>query len=81
MTKIVGKTIYVLGTGASQRTGAPLLRDFLVAARLLRYGRGGGLHYQKSFDIVFEWIDSLRGSSYYVEIDLDNIEHVFLWQK
>jgi hypothetical protein len=26
---------------------------------------------------VFDWIDKLRGSSYYVEFDLDNLEHVF----
>jgi len=76
MTQITGKTVYVLSAGASHHTGAPLLRDFLVQARLLREGKDQLLH-KASFDRVFEWIDSLRGSSYYVEFDLDNLEHVF----
>lgn len=76
MAQITGKTVYVLGAGASHHTGAPLLKDFLVRARLLREGRGE-LKYKESFDKVFEWIDRLRGSSYYVEFDLDNLEHIF----
>src|SRR5262245_11889993 len=35
------------------------------------------LTYKESFNRVFDWIDKLRGSSYYVEFDLDNLEHVF----
>ncbi len=76
MLQIVGKTVYVLGAGASRHTGAPLLRDFLVTARMLR-DKGYPLRYKQSFDNVFAWIDSLRGSSYYVEFDLDNLEHVY----
>jgi len=76
MAQITGKTIYVLGAGASHHTGAPLLRDFLVTARLLREGRNE-LRYRDSFNRIFTWIDSLRASSYYVEFDLDNLEHVF----
>lgn len=66
----------MLGAGASHHTGAPLLRDFLVAARLLSE-RKRELYYKDSFERVFNWIDSLRGSSYYVEFDLNNLEHVF----
>lgn len=76
MALITGKTVYVFGAGTSHHTGAPLLRDFLVAARLL-YERNPELHYKESFERVFKWIDSLRGSSYYVEFDLNNLEHVF----
>ena len=76
MTQATGKTVYVLGAGASYHTGAPLLRDFLVRARLLHEGRKP-LHYKDSFGRVFQWIDKLRSSSYYVEFDLDNLEHVF----
>lgn len=76
MARVTGKTIYLLGAGASQHTGAPLLKDFLLSARVLRE-EGGELRYQQSFDRVFKWIDSLRASSYYVEFDLDNLEHVF----
>ena len=75
MTQITGRTMYVLGAGASFHTGAPLLRDFLVEARLLRDSRSRVRH--ESFDRVFKWIDSMRPSSYYVELDLDNLEHVF----
>ncbi len=73
---ITGKTVYVLGAGASQHSGAPLLRDFLLGVRILRESNST-LRFKDSFDRVFEWIDGLRASSYYVEFDLDNLEHVF----
>ncbi len=76
MSQITGKTVYILGAGASHHTGAPLLKDFLVAARSIRESKRD-LKYKDSFDRTFEWIDSLRGSSYYVDFDLDNLEHVF----
>lgn len=76
MPKIVGKTIYVLGAGCSHHTGAPLLGDFLVKARLLMQSEKE-LAYKESFERVFKWIDNLRSTSYYVELDLDNLEHIF----
>ncbi len=76
MPLITGKTLYILGAGASQHTGAPLLRDFLFTARLLAEGRSTLLH-REAFDLVFSWIDTQRGSSYYVELDLNNLEHIF----
>lgn len=76
MERVLGKTLYVLGAGASVHTGAPLLSNFLVKARLLREGRSPLTH-RESFDNVFEWIESLRGSSYYIEFDLDNLEQIF----
>ena len=76
MSQITGKTMYVLGAGASVHTGAPLLRDFLVKARLLLESKEENIQ-RESFQRVFKWIDSLRPSSYYVELDLDNLEHVF----
>ena len=76
MAAITGKTVYVFGAGASVHAGAPLLRDFLQRARLL-LDHPDGLVYRKSFVRVFKWIEELRSSSYYVEIDLANLEHVF----
>jgi len=76
LAQIIGKTVYILGAGASVHTEAPLLRDFLVKARLLKDGKYPPF-FQDSFNKVFRWIDTLRGSSYYVEFDLDNLEHVF----
>ncbi len=76
MAQITGRTVYILGAGASFHTGAPLLRDFLVKARLLLEGKQKPVS-EKSFKEVFQWIDSLRASSYYVDFDLDNLEHLF----
>ncbi|MDI7260328.1 MAG: hypothetical protein QME90_10445 [Thermodesulfobacteriota bacterium] len=76
MSQIVGKTIYVLEAGCSQHTGAPLLVDFLVKARLLMESERE-LVYKESFERIFKWVDNLRSASYYVELDLDNLEHIF----
>jgi hypothetical protein len=76
LSTITGKTIYILGAGSSHHSGAPLLRDFLLKARLLRE-RNADLKYKDAFDRTFKWIDSLRAASYYVELDLDNLEHIF----
>ncbi|MFH0964821.1 MAG: hypothetical protein V2A58_12530 [Planctomycetota bacterium] len=70
-----GRTVFLLGADASCHTGAPLLADFLVQARRL-CGRGG-LTYQSEFEKAFAWIDHLRSSAYYIDLDLSNIEHVF----
>ncbi len=75
-TQLSGHTVYILGAGASAHTNAPLLGNFLVAARVVRE-EGRALTYRAAFDNVFTWIDDLRASSYYVEFDLDNLEHVF----
>ncbi len=53
MALITGKTVYVLGAGASQHTGAPLLRDFLVTARVLLEGKLD-LKHKESFKKIFE---------------------------
>lgn len=73
---IFGKTIYVFGAGASLHVGAPLLIDFLVTARTL-YNRNLVQYKSESFKLIFDWIDELKSASYYLDLDLDNIEHVF----
>lgn len=73
---IHGKTVYIIGAGASVDVGAPLLKDFLVSAKMLYY-KGTIQDKRESFKLVFDWINTLRGASYYIDIDLDNIEHVF----
>ncbi len=67
MNPVIGKTVYILGAGASCHAGAPLLKDFLVAARILYEGRAK-LKYDESFERVFKWLDTHRGASYYVEL-------------
>jgi len=76
MPQVTGKTVYILGAGTSFHTGAPLLRDFLVTARFLLESKPD-LVYKDSFHRVFEWINQLRGAAYYIDLDLDNIEHLF----
>ena len=76
MPVITGKTVYVLGAGASHHTGIPLLGDFLFTARLILESNRT-IRYKNAFDLVFSWIDAMRGSSYYVELDLNNLEHIF----
>jgi hypothetical protein len=76
MPKITGKTVYILGAGASFVTGAPLLNDFLVSANFLRNSKNDLIH-KASFDNIFRWIDSLRSTAYYVDYNIDNLEHVF----
>jgi NAD-dependent SIR2 family protein deacetylase len=76
MVEVSGKTVYILGAGASVHTGAPLLRDFLVRSRNLLESEKD-LRNKTAFEEVFEWLDGLRSSAYYVDFDLDNLEHVF----
>ncbi|MBI1952894.1 MAG: hypothetical protein HYS41_02070 [Candidatus Omnitrophica bacterium] len=71
-----GKTIYVLGAGASMHTGAPLLNDFLARSRSLVAGNSG-LKWKPAFENVLSWVDSLRSPAYYLDLDLDNLEHIF----
>src|SRR4030042_4236737 len=75
-TQILGKTVYVLGAGASCHTGAPLLKDFMLKARWL-VKANKEVYFPSEYNEVFQWIDSLRGSSYFVEFALDNLEHLF----
>ena len=76
MSQILGKTVYVLGAGASVHAGTPLLADFLARARELQY-RTRDISCRESFDRVFAWIEELKRASYYIDINLDNLEHVF----
>ncbi len=76
MAKILGKTVYVLGAGASAHTGAPLLADFLAQARELPY-RAKDISCLDSFERVLTWIEEIKRASYYVKLQLENLEHVF----
>src|SRR5262245_61780371 len=76
MPKFVGPTCYILGAGASAHTGTPLLADFLVSARHHMHSSERKGHLQ-SFEVFFEWLDRMRATAYYVDFNLDNLEHVF----
>lgn len=72
-----GGTVYVLGAGASVHAGAPVLMDFVPKARQLFESKRANLVFSESFGKALHWIDRLRASSYYVDVNLDNLEHVF----
>jgi hypothetical protein len=78
VAQVKGKTVFVLGAGASVHTGAPLLRGFMPLARtFLESEPEERLIWKSSFQNIFKWVDSQRGSAYYVDIDFDNLEHLF----
>ena len=66
------KTVFILGAGASQRAGVPMMAEFLDRAeRVFR----GQMH-EASRD-VFAAITELQGVYAKSYLDLDNIEAVF----
>lgn len=72
------KTMFVLGAGASQMAGAPLMADFLDRAQdLLRTKTKGVIEAKDQFEDVFNAISELQGVYSKAFLDLNNIEIVF----
>lgn len=72
------KTIFILGAGASQMAGAPLMADFLDRAYdLLRTKVKGVIEAKYQFEDVFNAISELQGVHSKAFLDLNNIEIVF----
>jgi hypothetical protein len=73
------KTVFILGAGASQRAGAPLMADFLDrASDLVRFGGISELaKIGQDLEEVFKVIAELQSVYYKSHLDLDNIESVF----
>ncbi len=77
-----GKTIYVLGAGASVHSGAPLLRDFLLRSQELHWAPKPfythahlGIRHNDSFERLFKWLGEANLG---LEVlDSDNLEDVF----
>lgn len=74
--QVTGKTVYILGAGASAHQ-APMLNNFLVRARSLWNSKPKHLEKEKSFKRLFDFVETLRSPAYYLNMDLENIEHVF----
>jgi NAD-dependent SIR2 family protein deacetylase len=66
------RIVFILGAGASQHAGAPLMSNFLSVARELAHERQ-----LPAFDLVFSAINSLHHSQAKSEFDLENLEMVF----
>jgi hypothetical protein len=72
------KTVFILGAGASQLAGAPLMGNFLdVASDLLRKKMPGVVGAENEFEDVFDAIAELQGVHSKSYLDLDNVEIVF----
>lgn len=75
-TPVLGKTVYILGAGASVHAGAPLLNNFLATSRALHQGTEP-LTYIESFEKLFSWITDLKRSTASVQISHSNLEEIF----
>src|SRR5688572_29751261 len=70
------KTVFILGAGASQAAGAPLMFDFMDrATRIQRRGEAGWA--EEAFIRVSEARKKLQVAYAKSSIELDNIENLF----
>ena len=74
--KVLGKTVYVMGAGASADSGIPLLSNFLETVANFA-DSNIELDNKSSFRDLMAWIRSLRASRADSVTDLTNLEHVF----
>jgi NAD-dependent SIR2 family protein deacetylase len=73
----MGRTVFILGAGASAQGGCPVMSNFLeVADRLRDSGRVESL-YNSAFETVFKARAQLQSVHSKAELDLHNIESVF----
>ncbi|MFH1311829.1 MAG: hypothetical protein ABIJ00_01245 [Candidatus Eisenbacteria bacterium] len=73
----MARVVFILGAGASEDIGAPLISDFLDKAEDLKRGDKLSVEDRGSFENVFESLGRLRGIDSKCLINLDNIEEVF----
>jgi hypothetical protein len=72
----VSEIVFILGAGASQEAGAPVVANFLdTAEELLKGGNLG--EYTEDFERVFDARSKLQVVQSKAELDLDNIESIF----
>jgi hypothetical protein len=70
----MSETVFILGAGASQSAGAPLMKDFLdVAERQSKQPSSS----REDFELVFDGISALQQAQSKSAIDLNNVESVF----
>lgn len=69
-------TVFILGAGASQKAGIPLMIDFLDTAHYL--WKSGKIHQDTdSFEKVFDGISQLKRVHSMSQLDIQNVESVF----
>jgi NAD-dependent SIR2 family protein deacetylase len=73
----MAETVFILGAGASNHAGAPVMRGFLDRAfDLLEAGELGAAE-RIAFELVREGRDQLQRAHSKARLDLDNLEEVF----
>lgn len=72
---MINRIVFVLGAGASKEAGAPLMREFLDVAELIREEQTGET--RDKFNLVFKAIAELQAIYAKSFLELDNIESVF----
>lgn len=72
----MSETVFVLGAGASQQAGAPVMKEFLdIAYDLMKHGQNQEIADDST--LVFKGIDALQRVHSKAELDLLNLESVF----
>jgi NAD-dependent SIR2 family protein deacetylase len=69
-------TVFILGAGASQDAGAPLMRNFLDVAFDLKK-RGQNEEVSNDSELVFKGVDALQNVHSKAQLDICNLESVF----
>ena len=74
----MSETVFILGAGASQHAGAPVMKHFLDTAEDLKKREEFLPDWeQDDFDLIFRGINALKEAQAKSQIDLGNIESVF----
>jgi NAD-dependent SIR2 family protein deacetylase len=73
------KNVFILGAGFSANAGAPVMWDFIEHAKQLRDDHRLELPQEdrKTFDRVFQRLGELRVAQAKMDVDIENIEHLF----
>src|SRR5256885_208818 len=73
----MGRTVFILGAGASVRAGCPVMSNFLDVADGLRHSTKIGEPYDSAFETVFKARAQLQSVHSKARLDVHNIEAVF----
>lgn len=73
----MGKTVFILGAGASYQAGVPLMSNFLDEAQKILNSGNLTKEDEEAFDLVFKGISSLQSVHSKSKLDINNLESVF----
>jgi len=73
----MARTVFILGAGASKHAGAPLMNEFLEAARDLLASGNLGAAEEQNFGLVRKGVNELQLAHSKGDLDIWNLETVF----